>query len=150
MKRLVITALSQHWCEFAFLHVFLHSLHIIHVKRKLSLYTPCKEVVVETIKNTVVTPKVNLLFSRSSRPQLKVTLSYYLHSIIQQRNLLQQECAFKEMSNVCLVVFVKPGLVHCSLKNHLSLQTPPFTITQEVRGFYKPCYITSSWHIMQT
>lgn len=62
--------------------------------------------------------KRSLFRATTSRPSFTI-------SILQQRNTLQQECGFKEMSNVYVVVFVQAGPLHCSLKNHLSVPVPP-------------------------
>ena len=64
--------------------------------------------------------------------------------MVRQKNTLQQECGFKEMSNVYFVVFVQAGPLCCSLKNHLSVACPPpihQRAKNEVRCFYKQHFI---------
>lgn len=105
----------------------------------ITLITPCpRDLNGETIvtlhslergclRTTVTQPMIRFHYKWNT-PSLGLQgHNYYFHFILQQRNTLQPECGFKEMSNVYLVVFVQAGPLHCSLKNHLSVDAPPFT-----------------------
>ena len=111
----------------------------------VTLHSLEREVVVE---NNSPTPK-----DKSNTPSAGLQGHSFLLSPLHTptKNTLQQECGFKEMSNVYSVVFVQAE-GSCIVQWRTTWACPPpihqQSVHGEVRCFYKHPYITWSWHII--
>lgn len=74
--------------------------------------------------------QISLHFSLTLPPPAH-HLPAFTISAVQQRNSLQQECAFKEVTHVYVVVFVQARPWHCSMERHLRVSRSPLHLEEK-------------------
>lgn len=98
--------------------------------------SPCKPVNARRHTHTHAARLVCILVWHSL--QSAHQLPAFTISAIQQRNSLQQECGFKEVTHVYVVVFVQARPWHCSTACHLRVPRSPLHLEEKWGVFIWP------------